>query len=98
MSSIVLFDSCVKSRKSRPFGRGVLRYVPSSRPAFEPSSQDREWWARQQDDPQVGPEYHAWLDRLECERRMEDAYAGCEFAPKSTPISDADIDAVNVAG
>jgi hypothetical protein len=29
---------------------------------------------------------------------MKDALDGCEFEPRSTPISDQDIDAVNAAG
>jgi hypothetical protein len=29
---------------------------------------------------------------------MEDAYAGIEFEPRSTPITDEDINIVNVAG
>jgi len=136
----ILFDS-TKSRKSANFGRGLLRYVPSSpTPNFEPSAQDREWWAREYADryewstaelnhiektagrianaleatrvyvrridailngepeERLGADYGVWLDRLEWKRRMDDAYSGCEFEPKSTPISDDDINIVNVAG
>src|SRR6516162_2457882 len=40
----ILFDSS-KTSKLAKFGRGLLRYIPSSK-SFEPSDEDRAWAAR----------------------------------------------------
>jgi len=50
------------------------------------------------DEPVLGADYEQWLDRLAWESRMQDALDGVEFEPRSTPITDEDINNVNVAG
>jgi len=48
----------------------------------EPTDHDIDAWA----------DYGAWC------ARMQDAHDGVEFEPRSTPVSDQDIENVNVAG
>ena len=144
MSSI-LFDSA-KAGKSQNFGRGLLRYIPSST-RFEPSDEDRAWAAREfghsdrttaelkdianreqrisrriaecraasqrceailndqaPSMPPVSggaptePSGSDWNDYALWCARLEEMNEGIEFEPRSTPISDQDIENVNVAG
>jgi hypothetical protein len=50
------------------------------------------------DEPEFGPEYDLWLDKLAWEAGMKDALDGCELEPRSTPITDDDIAVVNAVG
>jgi hypothetical protein len=139
----ILFDSR-KTSKPAKFGRGLLRFIPSST-TFEPSDEDRAWAAREFADserktaelqfienraariasrraecraaatrymailndqpiPQVSafepfqPSASDWSDYARWCARLDEMNDGIELEPRSTPISDEDINIVNVAG
>lgn len=67
----ILYDSTAKSTDRRPFGSGILPYVPMDR--CDHTADDERWWAEQQQGP--GIDWDAEFQWVEAVELIEAGYS-----------------------